>query len=173
MCSRGTLICLSKRLKYCLLFVFGNTNARIFNCKANIGILSFFYRDFYVYVPLFCKFYSVANKINQTLVYTSGIRAYCCRQVHELGFAANRTQGHITSLNPLRPENAPDSWEKQALQAFEQGLEEIVSLAVIDGNEYLRFMRPMITEKGCLKCHAHQGYQVGDTLDPHFSMFIF
>jgi len=27
---------------------------------------------------------------------------------------------------------------------------------------YLRFMRPMITEKGCLKCHAVQGYDEGD-----------
>jgi PAS domain S-box-containing protein len=88
--------------------------------------------------------------------------AFMTRQVHELGFAVNRTRGHITSLNPLRPENAPDPWEKQALEAFEQGQEEIVSLAVIDGIEYLRFMRPMITEKGCLKCHEHQGYQVGD-----------
>ncbi len=26
----------------------------------------------------------------------------------------------------------------------------------------MRLMRPLITEKGCLKCHAVQGYRVGD-----------
>jgi len=31
------------------------------------------------------------------------------------------------------------------------------------GNEtYFRFMRPLITEAGCLKCHMAQGYKVGD-----------
>jgi signal transduction histidine kinase len=32
----------------------------------------------------------------------------------------------------------------------------------MDGEEYMRLMRPLITEKGCLKCHAVQGYQEGD-----------
>ena len=28
----------------------------------------------------------------------------------------------------------------------------------------MRFMRPLITEEGCLKCHATQGYRVGDVI---------
>jgi PAS domain S-box-containing protein len=88
--------------------------------------------------------------------------AYMTRQVHEISFATNGTRGHITSLNPIRPDNAPDLWETQALQAFELGHNEALSLAVIDGSEYFRFMQPLITKEGCLKCHAHQGYQVGD-----------
>ena len=28
--------------------------------------------------------------------------------------------------------------------------------------DYLRLMRPLMTEKGCLKCHAVQGYKLGD-----------
>jgi len=71
-------------------------------------------------------------------------------------------RGHITSLNPIRPDNAPDEWERRALRAFEQGQHEAVSLETLDGEPYLRFMRPMIVEKKCLKCHAAQGYQEGD-----------
>jgi len=88
--------------------------------------------------------------------------AYMPRQVHELGFAANGTRGHITSLNPIRPKNRPDAWEERALQTFEQGKKEALSLAALDGNEYLRYMQPLITKEGCLKCHAHQGYKLGD-----------
>ena len=88
--------------------------------------------------------------------------AYMTRQVHELGAATYGVRGHLTSLNPIRPDNAPDAWERQALLAFEQGQKEIVSLETLDGEPHLRFMRPMITEKGCLKCHAAQGYREGD-----------
>ena len=37
--------------------------------------------------------------------------AYMTRQVHELGEQAYGVHGHITSLNPIRPENAPDPWK--------------------------------------------------------------
>ena len=88
--------------------------------------------------------------------------AYMTRQVHELGFETMGMRGHITSLNPIRPENAADSWETGALQAFEAGEDEVSSVEEIDGDRYLRLMRPLVTEEGCLKCHAAQGYQVGD-----------
>lgn len=88
--------------------------------------------------------------------------AYMTRQVHELGATTDGVRGHITSLNPIRPSNAPDEWERRALLAFEQGQQEVTSLETLDGQPYLRFMRPMIAEKACLKCHAIQGYQEGD-----------
>ena len=88
--------------------------------------------------------------------------AYMTRLVHELGAMANGIQGHITSLNPIRPENAPDPWEAEALRAFEDGETEKSGPEVIDGNPYMRLMRPLSTEGACLKCHAVQGYQEGD-----------
>ena len=33
---------------------------------------------------------------------------------------------------------------------------------MIEGSQYYRLIRPFITEVGCLKCHAHQGYKVDD-----------
>ena len=88
--------------------------------------------------------------------------AYMTRQVHELGRNQYGHRGHITSLNLLRPENAPDPWETDALRAFERGETEVTSPAVIEGEDYLRLMRPLFVEQRCLKCHEHQGYQVGD-----------
>ncbi len=88
--------------------------------------------------------------------------AYMTRQVHELGQIQYGTKGHITSLNPLRPENRPDAWEADALRAFEKNVDEIHAISRIDGNEYLRLMRPLYTEKKCLKCHFDQGYKLGD-----------
>jgi PAS domain S-box-containing protein len=88
--------------------------------------------------------------------------AYMTRQVHEMAEAEYGVRGHITSLKPIRPENAPDPWETKALQAFERGQKEVSSVEQVDGQEYMRLMRPFVTEKGCLKCHAAQGYREGD-----------
>ncbi|MBN1436127.1 MAG: PAS domain S-box protein [Sedimentisphaerales bacterium] len=88
--------------------------------------------------------------------------SYMTRQVHELATAQYGLRGHITSLNPIRPANAPDEWETKALQSFENGSQQIYEIADIDGQEYMRMMRPMNAEQGCLACHASQGYQVGD-----------
>lgn len=88
--------------------------------------------------------------------------AYMTRQVHALGLKRYGLRGHITSLKPIRPENKPDAWEREALLSFEKGNQEVFESARIDGDVYFRFMHPFITEKGCLKCHAEQGYREGD-----------
>ena len=63
------------------------------------------------------------------------------------------SQSHITSLNPIRPQNGPDPWETSALRSFEKGSKEVSSLDKVAGEEHMRVMRPFITEKACLKCH--------------------
>jgi signal transduction histidine kinase len=88
--------------------------------------------------------------------------AYMTRQVHEMGLEQYGSHGHITSLKPIRPANAADEWETKALQAFEQGVKEVSSIEKLDNQNHMRLMRPMVTEQGCLKCHAEQGYKVGD-----------
>jgi PAS domain S-box-containing protein len=88
--------------------------------------------------------------------------AYMTRQVHELAAQLYGIKGHLTSLKPIRPENAPDPWEAKALKAFEAGTPEILKVVELAGEPHLRFMRPMHTEKACLKCHAAQGYKEGD-----------
>ncbi len=88
--------------------------------------------------------------------------AYMTRQVNELALGAYNFQGHITSLNPIRPGNDPDPWEAEALKLFERGVKEKSSIETISGKEFFRFMHPFVTEKSCLKCHAAQGYKEGD-----------
>lgn len=88
--------------------------------------------------------------------------AYMTRMAHEIMGETGELRGHITSLNPLRPENAPEEWERALLEGFAKDPSERHYLYTENGATMLRYMRPMMTEAYCLKCHAHQGYQVGD-----------
>ncbi len=106
--------------------------------------------------------------VNRDITATKGLKltlinpAYMARQVNEMSEGAEGFKGHITSLNPIRPENYPDTWEKESLKSFERGAKEAVTFAINSGKEYFRLMRPFNTEKSCLKCHASQGYKEGD-----------
>lgn len=88
--------------------------------------------------------------------------AYMTRQVHELGMKEYGLIGHITSLNPLRPENAPDEWERRALLDFQNGSKDVWSVEQMGDRKYFRYMSPMLVESSCIKCHGHQGYKEGD-----------
>lgn len=88
--------------------------------------------------------------------------AYMTRQLYEMAQENQSTgRGHITSLNPIRTENLPDPWERQALESFEKGEKEHGEIVQIDGKPFYRYMKAMITEKPCLRCHASQGYREG------------
>jgi len=88
--------------------------------------------------------------------------AYMTRQVNEMAKKDPGPHGHITSLNPIRPENLPDPWEQKMLKKFEGGAREVISMEKIDSEDHMRIMRAFVTEQGCLKCHAMQGYKIGD-----------
>ncbi len=88
---------------------------------------------------------------------------YMSRQTNEL----SKTMGtdmyaHLTSLRPIRPENAADTWETQALLAFEKGVPEVGEVVAIENQSYFRLMRPLYVSQECLQCHAQQGYKIGD-----------
>ncbi|MBI5381946.1 MAG: DUF3365 domain-containing protein [Opitutae bacterium] len=88
--------------------------------------------------------------------------AYMTRQVHQMDHGDYGVRGHITSLNPMRPENKPDEWETEALRAFDKGVPEVSAIVRLDGQDHLRYMRPMRVEPSCLKCHGAQGYSEGE-----------
>jgi PAS domain S-box-containing protein len=83
-------------------------------------------------------------------------------QVHALSRGQSGFKGHIASLKPIRPDNAPDPWEKWALEAFARGASEENTEETIDGHTYLRLMRPLLIDASCMHCHGEQGYKVGD-----------
>lgn len=67
---------------------------------------------------------------------------------------------HITSLNPLSEENAPDEWEAKALPKLNSMKHEMYSLERINNQEYLRYMGAFTVKESCLKCHPDA--KVGD-----------
>ncbi|MEI6125786.1 MAG: DUF3365 domain-containing protein, partial [Pseudomonadota bacterium] len=88
--------------------------------------------------------------------------AYMTRQLSELLSSKNGVQIHITSLNPIRPENRADPWEQEALTSFEGGALEQSTISGTDNKTIFRFMAPLKTDQVCLSCHAKQGYRAGD-----------
>ncbi len=73
-----------------------------------------------------------------------------------------RLTSHLSSLNPLNPANTPDSWERKGLNMFTKGSQELLEFTDIDKEPHLRLMLPLILEPACIRCHASQGYSVGD-----------
>jgi signal transduction histidine kinase len=89
--------------------------------------------------------------------------AFMTRLLAEMAQADGGTVFHITSLKPIRPKNAPDDWERKALESFEQGSRELVEVVGSDtGEQQLRYMAPLWVTKPCLSCHEKQGYRLGD-----------
>ncbi|MFC1512875.1 DUF3365 domain-containing protein [Thermodesulfobacteriota bacterium] len=88
--------------------------------------------------------------------------AFMIRALNEFSPNVTDITGHITSLKPMRPENGPDDWERQALLSFEKGATEQLEFVDINNKPFLRLMRPLEVANDCLRCHAVQGYQEGD-----------
>ncbi|MCF8065851.1 MAG: DUF3365 domain-containing protein [Desulfarculaceae bacterium] len=88
--------------------------------------------------------------------------AYMTRQVHELESKGTGVVGHITSLKPIRPQNSPDAWERQSLEKMHQGAKEDYKIMNKDGHQVVRMLKPLYVEKACLRCHAQQGYKIGE-----------
>jgi len=86
--------------------------------------------------------------------------AFMTRQIAEIADIESEIHYHITSLKPIRPQNRADNWETKVLTLFENGKEELTEY--IEDKQVFRHMEPLIVNQACLKCHAEQGYQIGD-----------
>lgn len=94
--------------------------------------------------------------------YTLKNPALMTREISLLADTDGLYKFHITSLKPLNPGNAPDAFEKSALESFETGNRETFTIVRNGGTTVYRYMAPLTVEQSCLKCHAVQGYKVGD-----------
>ncbi len=88
--------------------------------------------------------------------------AYMTRMAHAIGNEDSGLTSRITSLAPTHPENAPRAWEIRALRELNPQRLEWHALDTEQGEPVVRYMHALVTEAACLKCHAHQGYVIGD-----------
>ncbi len=86
--------------------------------------------------------------------------AFMTRQIAEIAKRENNIQYHITSLNPIRPGNKADAWESETLNQFKNGIKSTTEF--IEEDLVYRYMAPLYVKEGCLKCHADQGYKLGE-----------
>ncbi len=99
--------------------------------------------------------------VNGTL-FTKINPAYMTRQISELVRERHPLWFNITSLTPLRPENAPDEWEAKALAYLRDSEDREVLEHVPSGDGMdFRYMRGLVVTEPCLPCHVQQGYEVG------------
>ncbi len=88
--------------------------------------------------------------------------AHMGRMVQEWASKQSAVVGHTTSFTPIRPEAAPDAWEKRALTTLMSGKAvQVEAIVPIGGEDYLRLMRPLIAEPSCMECHTGARYQAG------------
>jgi diguanylate cyclase (GGDEF)-like protein len=71
---------------------------------------------------------------------------------------------HVTSLFPIDPKNLADEFERDALNKFLTGKNEIFEKKDINERFYFRYMVPLYARQDCLQCHFEQGYRLGDIL---------
>ena len=125
-----------------------------------------------VYVPV-----TPANPPNpylddplRDLVTREGLRltkinpAYMTRQISEISQAEDGVRFHITGLSPMRPGNAPDAWERSALEAFRTGTPEVFARTGEGESGLFRYMAPLRAQPHCLSCHAKRGAREGEVL---------
>ncbi len=80
--------------------------------------------------------------------------SYMTRQVSEIGLERRGVKTHLTSLRPIRPENAAEGWEKEALESFETGESDYFELTHDKkGKHFFRYMAPLSLEEPCNSCH--------------------
>ncbi|MCW8930064.1 MAG: EAL domain-containing protein [Gammaproteobacteria bacterium] len=112
---------------------------------------------------------ALAHLPERDLVTTDGKKltlmnpAYMMRQMTTEFEKKYGIKGKITGKIQLNPVNKPDEWQLKALNLFEsKKVKEIIEQQTIDGQPYLRYMKPMYMTKGCVKCHGILGFKDGD-----------
>lgn len=88
--------------------------------------------------------------------------ALMTKEISNVFSQINGIRFHITSLQLLNNENAPDSFERQALGRFAQGEHEVWEIEKRASGSVFRYMAPLPFEYSCQKCHSKFNYNIGD-----------
>ena len=90
------------------------------------------------------------------------VPAVVTKELSKYAGVMSRFRFHITSTSLINPENAPDEFEKRALNALAGGKEEYDETIEEGKKRIYRYMAPLYINDACLECHIYQGYTVGD-----------
>lgn len=101
-------------------------------------------------------------KCEHNRVFTMRNPALMTKEISQLTGAVNGVRFHITSLQPIDPQNTPDLFEEESLKKFERGIKEVWKLDRTTTSPLFRYMAPLYVDESCLGCHKSQGYKVGD-----------
>lgn len=88
--------------------------------------------------------------------------ALMTREISTILSDVNKIQFHITSLQLLNKENAPDEFEQRALKRLADGASEFWELENRDSGPVFRYMAPLLFEQSCEQCHFKFNYNLGD-----------
>ncbi len=99
-------------------------------------------------------------RVNDNLTLTLVNPAYMTRQVSYMTKYRGNVKIRMVGLKPMNPSNSPTPLEEEALKSFLGGKKEFVKRE----GEKVFYMAPLFARKECLKCHATQGYKVGDLI---------
>lgn len=89
--------------------------------------------------------------------------AYLNRQIGELTHKGS-VHTRLTSLAPLRPENAPNAWERRGLEQLQNGSVRNKARFTEEndsGEGFLRVIYPLWTTEACLDCHDRETFPPG------------
>ena len=95
---------------------------------------------------------------DETLVWVNP--AFMTRMISDIASLRDGFKLKITSNKLINKNNAPDEYEKNILNKFDEN-PEVPYYWNIQDNTF-RFVGALKTEKDCLTCHSFQGYKVGD-----------
>jgi diguanylate cyclase (GGDEF)-like protein len=88
--------------------------------------------------------------------------ALMTKEISNIFSEHNGVQFHITSLQLVNEENAPDAFERRALKKFETGETEYSAIENGAAGPLFRYMAPLLVEQSCQICHFKFNYSVGD-----------
>ena len=103
-----------------------------------------------------------AIKADDGTVFVKRNPAMVTRELSEYAARSGFCWFKITSLNPVNPENEPDTFEREAMERFEDGLTEYEAISETADGRVHRYIAPLLVQESCLTCHAEHGYLIGD-----------
>jgi signal transduction histidine kinase/DNA-binding response OmpR family regulator len=101
--------------------------------------------------------------------------SHMLRMAHGSGREGGSFSTRMVDIDPIRPENKADEWERAALIRFEKR-EAAYAAEIIKnpaGERIFRYIAPMRVDKSCMSCHAQHAYLEGSYKGGISSSFSF